>query len=376
MTDPGVAAFLQERLRGVEPLAIASTPSVRARVVVPAYGEPLRRLIALLSSLADQDLENGALEVVVVINQPVPDGTASWTAFDAANRLLLDAPLWSNRETDGLMLAPEIRAACRSIRERLAVLAVDASSRGREIADMNIGRARNRGLAEAVLRFMREGRDGLVVMTDADAVFSDPTLLRRALGAFEQDRTLAGASGGVDIFFDPDTVETDKRFELRKRFDWYLLRRRWDALEAFIGGRVPDMPDDQSFFGSLLFMRAFDAARMGGFRDVAYRDDSYFGRDLMNYAETHHKSVLNGKRDFRVRAAIRESERTPDSLGAVVARGSLGSGFVAHPLTGREEPLSRKAVDRLVVAALSSEGGRQLVGRLEETASVLYPNAF
>src|SRR6266849_6837536 len=81
-------------------------------------------------------------------------GTAAFKERFTDNQAVLHLPLWANRpEGDLSRLSPNERAHVKGIRKRFLFFVIDKSSPGSEIENASVGKARNRGVAEAGLQF-------------------------------------------------------------------------------------------------------------------------------------------------------------------------------------------------------------------------------
>ncbi|HEV7951487.1 MAG TPA: hypothetical protein VGP24_17125, partial [Glaciihabitans sp.] len=155
------------------PIATPQSANCKVAVVVPVRGERIERIERLVKSLARQQVTPGTIETLLVVNNRPDNGTATGQAQYAANQRLLASPLLTG-----------------------SVHAIDLSSVGRSHPGSNVGTARQRGLIEAAGRFAARGTNGIVLHTDADCRFDDPTFFSRLIWVFDHYPKLVAAGGG------------------------------------------------------------------------------------------------------------------------------------------------------------------------------------
>lgn len=371
----GVSGYLQRALGGEELLRERMHEQCRAAVLFPVYREPVRRVLELLESIADQqEVGENELEVLCVVNNHEDDGSDAYMRAALANRLVLELPVWRNGGGFGSVFPEDARERASRIRERVRAFVIDKTSMGRELAGGTVGRARNRVLAESVHRFARAGKNGVLLMTDSDAVFSDPRYIRKILERFDgEDRLIAGA-GGIDLVFDPDAAAEAERSRAHSRFTDFLLGRRWECLTDFLLGRAADMAPPDACFGANIICRSEAAAMAGGFRPLSRYEDSHFFRALARHAAATGFTAA-AMPDLRVQTAIRESSRTASSLGSQIADAKR-LGLRRHPLTGKNIRPTESLLRELMHEAAQMPEGRAFLRRLEHLPQILYKNAF
>jgi len=371
-----VSGFFQSTLQSEHLISAPMHPKCRLAVLFPVYQEPARRVLELLESVAEQeDVCFDEIEILCLVNNAEHDATDAYSSAKRANEVILRLPAWRNAASfGGLLFDEETRERANRLRKKLGAYVIDKSSPGNEIPANNIGKARNRLLAEAVQRFFRLGRNGVVLMTDADAVLSDPLYLRRLMDVFDSEEDFVGGSGSIDFMFDPDTSAERERRRVHDHLSEYILKRRWSCLSEMHAGSEPDMAPPDACYGANIFFRSGDAAAMGGFRPYHRFEDSHFMNDLKAYASRSGKTAA-ALPHFRVQTALRDSFRTAGSFGHRI--GGEGEGvFVRHPISKQRVLLTEKVFMDAAARVAATNHGRAFLRRLESLPQVLYGSAF
>jgi hypothetical protein len=355
--DSQASSFVRERLQDVSLIDTPMDKRGRVVIVVPVHRELVYRVVNLLMSLARQrGLGEGVLEVLCVVNNGPDDGTKIWKAAKQANQLVLDLPLWRNRDGFGshLRFPEEVLDACQEIRESIPVFAIDAPS----LPSATVGEACNRGLAEATVRFDRAGKNGLVIFLGADNVVDDPEFLLKALHLFESNPKLVAGTAGVRMIFDPDTRDEKERTLIAESIENVLRRKRMMFLERFRQGQDVGLMAKDAFL--VLMARSADAAAWNGFPDWNRNEDSMFGYAAKRYALQKGREVRDVKDQLSIVSALRDSDRTAASLKPKL-----------EEERGRESVSIEEyeTLERLVGA---SKEGRELIDYMEEPAHILW----
>lgn len=359
MLDPSASFFVRERLQGVSLIDTPMDKRCRVAVVVPVHRELVHRVVNLLMSIARQSgLGEGMIEVLCVVNNGPDDGTNVWQAAKLANQLVLDLPVWRNRDGFGahMRFPAEVLDACREIKESISVFAIDVPM----LASGTVGEACNRGLAEAAVRFDRAGKNGLVVFLGADCVVDDPGYLFKALNLFESNPKLVAASAGVRMVFDPDTRDEAKRAEIARDIENVLRRKRMIFLERFRQGQDVGLMEKDAFIN--IMARSADAAAWNGFPDWNRNEDSMFGYAAKRYAAENGKEVKDVKDRLSIVAALRDSDRTAASLKIKIEE------------ERNKEAVAIEEYEKLEREVGASKAGRELIDYLEEPAHILWDN--
>lgn len=303
---------------------LAQSPNCKVAVVVPVYSEEPGRVLRQLESILDQqNVDHRSLEIIYVVNNgPPPADRGERERYESAfsqNQAVLNLPIWLNREAahgETEQLDTKQEELCNRIRKELRVFVIDKSSPGHEIPDCNVGKARNRGLAEASYRFYRRGENGIIVQSDADTTFENPAYFASVLREFE-DENLIGLGGGVEVIIDPDRRD-DLLEETRSKVINQIIRlRQYKHLTDFIKYGEKAFNLSSSFSGANMVSRSYESAVVGGFIDASMGEDPAFGRALGEYAELHGQKVETPKdnEELSVRTALRLSDRTGASIG-------------------------------------------------------------
>lgn len=374
--EVAVSDYLRRTLQSEHLLREPQLNTCRVSILFPVQNEPVRRVLDILESIIDQEaISLDEIEVLCLVNNEVDDQSGSYEKIRRANQLVMDLPIWQNGTAFSAMpFSEDVRRRAQYIHKRVRAYLIDKSSPGNEIPGCNIGRARNRLLAEAVHRFSRREKNGVIIMTDADVVFANPRYIRMVLDVFEENPIFIGGAGGIDLIFDPDTLNEKEREVLYQELSEYILLRRWMSLSNFLLGRPVDIAPPDACYGANIICRSNEAAGCGGFRPFQQHEDSYFLKDLSEYADIHGK-VAGVLPHLRVNVALRSSFRTKASFGQIL-QNLRARPKVNHPLTGKTVLLSDRLYLQLTELVAHSSQGRALLRRLETLPQLLYDDAF
>lgn len=374
--DARVSQYLRSTLEGEKLLREPMDENCAVTVLFPVHAEPIRRILELLESVSEQkDIAHEKIEVLCLVGNDVRDGSKEREKILRANQLILELPVWKNaRGLNGQRFSDETRARAALIREKLNAYAIDKSTPGEEIEACNVGKARNRLLAEAVHRYSRWERSGVLIMTDADTTFANPLHIQTVLKFFIENKNFVAGAGGVDYVFDPDTQTEVQRERIHEAFSNYVLTRRWNFLSNYLLHKPVNLCPADACFGGNIVCSSEAAAACGGFRPIGRLEDSYFFRDISVFAERAGLTAA-ALPHLRVNAALRDSFRTDSSFGHVLhAHRHLP--IVKHPFTGSSTRLSDKLFRDLAMIAGETEDGRVFLRRLESLPQVMYDDAF
>ena len=292
--------FWETRLKDGERIKAPQNPQCKFAIVVPVYNEKPERILKQIESLrTQQGMDSSDFEVIYVVGNDVPDGTARSQEVIAANQAVLE------------MLKTF---------QGVNVFGVDKSSPGKEVKESNVGKVRNRGIAEASIRFHENGKDGILIQTDADSYFEDPDYLKKVGEVLRQNPEATGIAGGFVFEFDPDTTDHAEIEILRAKVTKFKLLKEWEYMIEFLQD-----PASQSFFqndsfvGPNIITRSFETAVVGGLDDVSLGEADNLAKKLKNLATNQGRSgqaVLGMKKELLIITALRESERTGGSFKA------------------------------------------------------------
>jgi hypothetical protein len=349
-----VTAFVAEHLGADEPVPVRQHPDCALTVVVPLLREDPLVVLRQLESICEQDVDKRKIEVLYVVNNGREDNAEQYLADLAANQRVLALPVFANRRVDDTGWAPEIVGRCDRINRRLTVLAIDKSTSGHEIPDNNIGRSRNRGLAEAVSRFGATGGNGIVFFTDADTWLTDPTHLSKAITLFHDRPEVVAVAGLWKYVVNASEVMPDVA-DAAGTVRRYLLERIFRSYIAFLGAADPEQFLDEYdpfrnylFVGRQIVVRANEAAFAGGFGALHLGEDLILGERMRDYAIYHRRKVLGPRFLPPIMTEMRRSNRTAnDALSHVDDLRPAGLTHVAHPQTGEVFALTEADLARL-----------------------------
>ena len=286
--------YWQERLAGEYRIETPMDPRCEIGIVVPVMNEQPRRLLRQIESLkAQKGFDPALFEIIYVVNNGLGDQTEKGKKILEVNAQIIDFL----RQDHGI---------------RIHV--IDKSTAQNGIKDCNVGRARNRGVAEATLRFHENGRNGILLQTDADTWFEDPEYLLKIKEIFDSDPGIIGIAGGLVMEWDPDSENKEERRIFEQKVAQVIRRKLLDAFTKFLRDEDSRRFNDTHFSGAHMLSRSLETAQIGGLIDVAAGEDPQFGIDLTSHAELHGQKVIGKRESVFVTTAFRESDRTEASF--------------------------------------------------------------
>jgi len=287
--------YWELRLKGEERIAVPQRKKCEFSIVVPVYGENIERLKKQIDSIKNQSTDPDKYEIIYIVNNDVPTDNQAGQTIVEQNQKLIN------------LLSADYKD--------LPIFIIDKSSTGHEIPGCNVGKARNRGVAEASIRFYENGKDGLIIQTDADTYFEDRNYLKKIQGALEKSPDVIGVAGGLIFEFDPDTANVEEKQRMERKIDIFIKQKKLKIMEKFLKkGEVYSPLRDATFSGANMISKSLESAIIGGLTDVASGEDPRFGNDLAKYAEHNHGRVIGMKDELKVVTALRDSDRTPSSF--------------------------------------------------------------
>ncbi len=346
--------YWESKLSGERRIDRPQHPNCKFCIVVPVYNERLDRITRQIDSLRSQKgVNTDSFEVIYVVNNGVLGEDEKAEVVKRNNQAVLH--FLSEIEDENIFV-------------------IDKSSPGNEIADCNVGRARNRGVAEASRRFFENNKNGIIVQTDADTYFEDEEYLLN-LGVATQDDSVIGIAGGIQFEFSPDTEDLDKIRILKEKVKRFVLLKKWDILKRFVlkPNNVPSTAND-TFSGAHMISRSFESAVIGGLADLPKGEDPKFGNDLKKYAESNSKKVVGLKSELKVVTALRESNRTPSGFWKhfeeidVNQPTWVGDPFQINLGKPVKVELTEEAYQELELKVLDMPNGVEIVNNLNEIA--------
>lgn len=345
------SAYARDRLQGESLLREPPHPELSVIFVVPIYRESVRRVLDLLSSLANlKEMEHGSFEVLAVINNGKDDGTTKFHAARNANRLVMELPVWKNTSPilPGVIFPEPVLKQAKEIRSKITAYMIDKSSAGCELETGNAGAARDRGLAEAVARYLQLERNGLVIFLDADVVIEDREYLNKVLETFMREPGLSVVSGSIDYRFDPDVSQPAERKREIAQLERYLAMRTWELLQGYLASGTADLLPADACIGAHVLSRAFEAAAFGGWPHRATGEDTAFGK----------QSGSKKRPELRVNAALRYQHWMGREFDPSVDQAPL--------------PFATEEMEELTRKISASVQGRALLERINDPAVLLY----
>lgn len=322
-----VDRYLEEELVAEERVQKPMNPNCKVSVVIPSYGER-GYILRPIESLANQEgVETNEYELIVVVNNPSesPAKSAKETNADFERKIVqYQSAIRENQETlklikfiNGEDNDVEISAQEKGIIERikasgLKVYAIDKASSGKTLPQeiANVGGARNRGVAEAVARFLEQNRNGIIAQSDADTRF-DSKYICNLIDTFKKRPELVGLVGKLDL-------EPEYGDELISLTSLYGdMKIAYTTLIDDLGKRESGFEDVEEirffehvhFSGANMASRAVEAALVGGVPKIAGGEDPGFGERLSDIG------VIDRVPEIVVSTADRFSARTDVAAG-------------------------------------------------------------
>lgn len=272
-------------LNGEKRIKPAQTKNCNIVILVPVHNERVERIHKLIRSIAAQkEIDSSEYEVILVVNNARPLERQNYEEIVFNNSKVIT-------EVEKLGINN--------------IYVIDKSSIGNEIPDCNVGKARNRGLAEASIRFFESGKNGVIIHTDADTYYEDEFFLSKVKQLMSNNQ-IVGVSGGAIFEFTPDENDPESVPILKQKLERYILKKKWDSLILLKG--KPFNPN--IFYGPNMISRSYESASIGGFIDTNLLEDTQFGIDLTKYAEKNGMRVISAKSELVAITSIRNSQRT------------------------------------------------------------------
>lgn len=273
-------------------------PGCKISIVIPVFREHIDRIAKQIQSFQHQKgISLDEFEVLYVINNDLPGTSKEQRAAQTMNATLIA----SLPKPSGMH-----------------IYVIDKSSPGNEMPNCNVGKARNRGVAEASLRFYENQKNGIIIQTDADTWLDDDLFLATVEERMDEDASIIGIAGGIIWNWSPDTQDLIERRILRRKLDQFTLQKTYNSMTRFLANpHDPLLAGETRFSGACMISRSLETAIVGGIPTLATAEDQKFGQNLGEYAVAHGKKIVGEKSRLRFVAAVRESNRTPASFGAL-----------------------------------------------------------
>lgn len=340
-------SFFSERLSGEELIADQQNKNCAFAVVVPVCDERPDRILKLILSVVQQEgINDGEVEVILIINNDSLEP--------------IDSPV---------RLHNAILLEFLEMHQFPWVYVVDKSSSGREIEDCNVGKARNRGIAEAGSRFHQRGVDGWIIQTDADSYFHDQEYFLKLKSYLQENQDVIGIAGKIELVADPDELDPEKRIQTLQSIPTMLLLKKYRRLFRFLNDPTDvSLARNDIFRGAHMISRSFASATVGGVGDFAVGEDPEFGDRLQSFAKDTGKKIVGRPEGLYICSALRESTRTGSNSGALlkVAKESEII-YVPSPFDkNKQEPLTEELYNLLVEEVKKLPHGDEVVRITEE----------
>ncbi len=344
--------YWKKTLEGEVRIEKPINPNCEISIVIPAYNEEPERIFRQIESLEKQHMPPGSFEVIYVINNDVTGNSDRSRAVADTNARVIDLL----RQNHGI-----------------PIHIIDKSSPGNEIPGCNVGKARNRGVAESSLRFQEINKNGIIIQTDADTWFEDEDYLSKVKTKMESSPDIVGIAGGLNMEWDPDTKDPQERKVLRKKIDRFFLAAMAERFSEFIREPSNFSHFKTSFVGANMIGRSLESAAIGGVPEIKGGEDGKYGEKLEMYAKYKNKSVGSAKHELFLTTAFRESDRTASSIKKRMERIDLDKPTMvpdAFADPNASEPpmveLNQEYVDKLKDAIREKDGGTEFLEDLEQ----------
>lgn len=282
-------------------------PALRIFIVIPCFNES--SLVPVFESLAACHRPQAAVEVLAVINS---SETADDSVLEVNRACLHESQAWIRE------LAPS---------DELQFHVVDFPKLPKKHA--GVGLARKIGMDEALRRFDRLEREGIIVNLDADCTVSKDYLL--AIEQYFEQTPFDGAS----IHFEHPLQEASEEV-LKAIVQYELYLRYYIHMQAVIG-----FPWAFQTIGSAMAVRSSVYQQQGGMNKRKAGEDFYFLQKIIELGN------FSNMPEATVFASPRKSDRVPFGTGKAVNDITVGSGTypVYHPESFKQLHLVFEKVD-------------------------------
>lgn len=322
--------FWKTRLDGEARIEVPQNPNCEFAIVIPVHNENPERILKQIESLRNQGIESSTFEVIYIVNNDTPDGSNKSREIVEANQAVIET--------------------LKNI-QGLNIFVIDKSSDGNTISDCNVGKARNRGIAEASFRFHENQKNGILIQSDADCYFEDPNYLEKVKNIVKQNPDAIGIAGGLIFEFDPDTKNPEEIEILKQKLEKFTLLREWGFMSRFLrDSETPLLFQGNTFSGAHMLSKSFETAVLGGLEDTAIAEDVNFGESLKAYAAGRGQAVLGKREELLVVTALRESDRTGASFKKYFDEIDLEKPLIGHnPLAPYISEIRLQILDKIKI---------------------------
>ena len=310
--------FIDNRLKNEKLLSIPQKHDCEIVVAVPVYNEDTRRILEQVKSLLTQTYAPDKYEVIYVINNDnrEKENDNEYKKIIEKNKKILDMPIWKNKNNDNFDSFSLEEQGLIKQAKKLNLFVIDKSTAGNEIKDCNVGKARNRVLAESVQRFLKNNKNGIILHTDADSTFDNQKHLEIVAKTLKENSDAIAIAGGVKYKLNLDNNLNKKTTEIEKHLRKVEILKRIKIITDYLNNSLEKFTDSKTrFSGPHMIARAYESALIGGFDDANRAEDVNFGKSLENYATKNGKQILGMRESLVISTSLRESTRTESSFG-------------------------------------------------------------
>lgn len=315
--------YWSDQLQKQTIINIAQDKDCQMAVVVPVCNEDLRVVLRQLQSIiAQKNISSNQFEVIYIVNNS-PDANSEVIKKNAE---ILNLPIWRNRKNamKDKDYPIEIRGLLGEL-EKFNLFVIDKSSPGNEIPDCNVGKARNRAIAETSSRFFANDNDGLIFQIDADSYYPDSTYFRRVIDCFKENPALIALCGGVKLYCDVEKYTDEEKKQSKIEVSLLCDYLRWKSLKFLLLGKS-FVYDDDFMSGPNMISKSFPSAVVHGVPNEERAEDVAFGERLQSYAKKYGLQYsFDGAKDlFQIHSLLRLSGGLSNNLGANIKTDDSG----------------------------------------------------
>jgi len=306
-----VEKFISESLPASEVrIAEPMNTNCEVSVVIPAYGER-RYILTVLKSLAEQNGVSPSLyETIVIVNNPeVEPQRLNYEAIESNQETLKLINFINGADIEINLSEDELEKVNLIKQTGVKIFAIDKASQGKAMPahKANAGGARNRGVAEAVERFFKNNKNGIIAQGDADNCF-DENYIKNLIEVFKTRPNLIGVAGELD--FERDELEQKKsqKVNMYEEIE-YLYHKLYDFAYEQKQKTVGENSERVHFSGANMASKAFETAAVGGVPNQTGGEDTAFGMLLSEIGE------IDKAETVKATTAYRYSPRTDARAG-------------------------------------------------------------
>lgn len=274
--------------------------SCKVSVVIPSYRERENILQALSSLVEQADVTADDFEVLVVVNNT--EGVSDEVLRNNQETIKILRGIGSEIKPTSLQ-ADEEELLEKIRKSGIHIFCIDKSTPEAAFLseEAGVGAARDRGVAEAVERFLSLDKDGIIAQSDADVLF-DKNYIKSLINVFKHREDLVGIVGRI-IFRDnhenPDKEKATLYAELDNSYSKLI------ELYQKFGAEIPHQYKDIAFVGANMASRAFAAAKVDGVPKMQGGECIAFGENLARIGKVDFMSDVVTMPERRISDRIR-----------------------------------------------------------------------